>query len=242
MQRNILIIEDNQVQLDRLSDIVLGVNSDIRVFAVTTTEKAYQIAMENTIDCFLVDIILDTSRPGDTSGIKFVSRIRNISKYYTTPVFIITSLTDPTNYAYTNLHCLDYIEKPFDEQRIVENVRKVLQIPVARENDRYITFRKDGILYPIMCNEIVYIECKNHSIFIHMENGKTFETQYRTCQEIIEEADSSMLIQCNRSIIVNIKYIESVDLTNRYIVIREDGIRLPIGITYKKKIARIFEK
>ncbi|MGN0495856.1 MAG: LytR/AlgR family response regulator transcription factor [Lachnospiraceae bacterium] len=242
MQRNILIVEDNRVQLDRLSDIVLGVDSDICLYAVTTSEEAYKIALEHTIDCFFVDIILDTGTPGDTSGAKFVSRIRQLNKYYTTPVFIITSLMDPTYFAYTTLHCMDYIEKPFDEQRIIENTRKVLQMPVVRENDKIITFRKDGIIYPVICTEIKYIKSKNHILYIYLADDSIFEVQYRSCQSILDEADSGLLLQCSRSTIVNIKYIESVDLTNRYIKLKGKKEYLTIGIAYKKKIAGVLEK
>lgn len=243
MRRNFLILEDNQAQLDMLSDIVAQVGSDINIYAVTMCEKAYKIAIENTIDCFLVDIILDTKNHGDTSGARFVSRIRNISRYYTTPVFFITSLEDPSNYAYRELHCLDYIEKPYDKIRIIENIKKVLQVPVMRENDKSLIFRKDGILYPILCDDIVYIECKNHKLIIHMQDGEIFDTQYKTCQDILEEADSDMLFQCSRSVIVNRRYIDSIDLVNRYIRLKQDKqIQLGIGTTYKKMIAGMFGK
>lgn len=243
MRRNFLILEDHQAQLDMLADLVARMDPDIHVYAVTTCEKAYQIAVENTIDCFLIDIIIDTDRPGDTSGAKFVSRIREINRYYTTPVFFITSLEDPVNYAYKSLHCLDYIEKPFDPERIKENIRRVLCSPSVRDNNKDLIFRKDGILYPIKCRDIIYIECKNHELILHLVDNSDFTVQYRTCQNIIDEADSDILFQCNRRLIVNKEYVNSVDLMNYYVVVkREKLISLEIGFTFRKKVAGIFEK
>lgn len=242
MRRNFLILEDDEAQLEMLCQIVMQMDSDIQVYTSMRVADACRIVQEHTIDCFLVDIILDTGKSGDTSGAKFVQFIRSMSKYYTTPVLFITSLEDPGNYAYKELHCFDYIEKPFDKERIKANIRKVLQIPVAREADKTLIFRKDGILYPIRCEEICYIQNRNHVQYIHLNNQTVFEVQYRTCQDILEEADSQELFQCSRNMIVNRKYVYNIDLVNGYITLKEDGKHLPIGITFKKKVAELFKK
>ncbi|MDO5154382.1 MAG: LytTR family DNA-binding domain-containing protein [Eubacteriales bacterium] len=241
MQRNFLILEDNSPQREMLSAYVKNISSDIRVFATDDVSQAYRFAQEQTMDCFMVDIILNVEKKGDTSGVRFVQSIRQMSKYYNTPVLFITSLEDPSSYAYRELHCFDYIEKPFDQKRIKANVEKILQIPVVRESEKTLVFRKDGILYPIPCEDILYIQCVHHVVQIHLKNQTVFEAQYRTCQEILDEADSRTLFQCNRNTIVNQQYVYNVDLVNRFITLMNQNEKISIGGTYKKKVAELFE-
>ena len=149
MKKNVLIIEDNINQLRMLRKLVLETSENAVVYAEANSADAYKVLMENTIDVFLVDIILDTTKPGDTSGIKLVEKIRNIPKYMFTPVLFITSLEDPKNYAYTDLNCLGYVEKPFSVEKVKKLLQKALNYTTEKEKDITICFRRDGILYPI---------------------------------------------------------------------------------------------
>ena len=80
MKKTVLIIEDQPIQMEMLKKLVLEVDGTAIVYTAGDAGTAYQILMEKTIDVFLVDIILDTSVPGDTSGIRLVKRIRKIKK------------------------------------------------------------------------------------------------------------------------------------------------------------------
>lgn len=215
---------------------------DIRIFATGNVSDAYRYAQEQTIDCFFIDIMINGEKKGDTSGIRFVQSIRQIQKYITTPVLFVTGLEDPGLFTYKELHCFDYIEKPFDENRIKENIEKILQIPVRQKSERTLVFRKNGILYPIRCEEIRYIQSKHHVLQIHLVNQTVFEAKYRTFQEIMDEAVSRELFQCSRDTIVNQKYIHHIDLANRYITLKDDCTTISIGMKYKKKVAELFGK
>ena len=124
MEKHVLIVEDNKIQMEMLKKIVQEVNPGAVVYTAEDVNKAYQILLENTIDVFLVDIILDTTKPGDISGIKLVENIRGISKYLFTPVLFVTSLEDTTNYAYTDLNCLGYVEKPFNPDIVKQLIER----------------------------------------------------------------------------------------------------------------------
>ena len=126
MKKSVLVIEDNPDQREMLKKLVLGIDERAVVHTAADVATAYKILMERTIDVFLVDIILDTSKPLDTSGIRLVERIRNVPKYMFTPVLFITSLEDATGYAYRDLNCLGYIEKPFSPEQVSGLVRKAL--------------------------------------------------------------------------------------------------------------------
>ena len=236
MKKTVLIIEDEIEQLNVLKQLVRAAGENAEVFTATDVTHAYEILMEKSIDVFLVDIILDTTRPGDTAGVRLVERIRKIPKYMFTPVIFVTSLEDPTMYAYTDLNCMGYIEKPFEPERIIKLVEKALNYTTAREKEISITFRKDGILYPVRLKEIVYMESQNHVIHVHLRDGSELEIPYKTCKQILQETDEGSLLQCSRSTIVNREYVQGVDVPNRYLMLKEGFGMLDIGGRYKKKI------
>lgn len=240
MEKHVLIVEDNKIQMEMLKKIVQEVNPGAVVYTAEDVNKAYQILLENTIDVFLVDIILDTTKPGDISGIKLVENIRGISKYLFTPVLFVTSLEDTTNYAYTDLNCLGYVEKPFNPDIVKQLIERALNFATARNQDATFCFRKDGILYPIKVRDILYIESMNHVVTIHLVNEGTLTVPYKPCKNILEEIDTDCLIRCSRNVIVNKNHITCVDTANRYITRKGIEEQIEIGITYKKKVLAEF--
>lgn len=242
MKRTVLIIEDDGNQLNMLRQLVLSVSADVEICTALNEVNAYAILMEKTIDVFLVDIILNAKKPGDTAGIRLVEKIRKMEKYMFAPVIFITSLEDPTMYCYTDLNCIGYIEKPFDPKRVKALVEKGLNYHTAREKEVVLSFRRDGILYPVELNKLVYAESFKHVMHIHLSNGKTLDIPYKTCKQLMDEADSDCLIQCSKNTVINKKFVESVDTVNRYITFENGLGQAEIGLTYKQKMSREFGK
>lgn len=240
MKKSVLIIEDNKNQMEMLKKLVLEVNPGVTVYTASNTRMAYQILIEKTIDVFLADIILDTTNPGDTSGVRLVEKVRTIPKYMFTPVIFVTSLEDTTNYAYTDLNCLGYVEKPFSPERVKQLVEKALNYSTTKNQDATFCFRKDGILYPVKVRDIIYIESLNHVVSVHTVKGGTLTIPYKPCKDLLAEVDTDSLIQCSRNTIVNKDYILNVDVSNRYITLKEINEQIEIGITFKKKILAEF--
>jgi DNA-binding LytR/AlgR family response regulator len=236
MKKTVLIVEDDNEQANMLKKLVLTVNENAEIFIADNVTRAYEILMEKTVDVFLVDIILDTSRPGDTAGVRLVERLRKNAKYMFTPVIFVTSLEDPTKYAYTDLNCIGYIEKPFDPASILKLVEKALHYTTVREKDVSLSFRKDGILYPVKLKDIAYMESLNHVMYVHFLNGSVLNIPYKTCKQVLEEADSPYLFQCSRNTLVNKEYVLGVDITNRFLILKNNMGTVDIGITYKKKV------
>lgn len=236
MKKSVLIVEDELVQQKALTKAVLEVNEGAVIYVADELSAAYKILLEKTIDVFLVDIILDTTKPGDTSGIRLVERIRTIPKYMFTPVLFVTSLEDATKYAFTDLNCLGYVEKPFSPERVKQLVERAFNFSTYKENNASYCFRKEGILYPIKVRDIIYMDNSNHRLTVHMIKGNNMILPYKTCGQLLDEVDADCLFQCNRSTIVNKDYILNVDIQNRYITLKETADTVEIGITFKKKV------
>ena len=238
--KRILILEDNATILGHLTQIMQELNTRNIVLACNNVKDAYQCVMEKQIDLFIIDIILDTSCPGDTSGLDFVYHIRKITHYSFTPIIFITSLQDVRAHAYENLHCYSYIEKPFHVERVKELVEEALRFPGIIDSRKILYFRKEGIIISVAREEIVYVECVHHVMYIHTLKGDVLTLPYFTLKRLLKKIDSPDFIQCSRNTIVNKKYVYNVDLTNQAVRLKENWGSVQIGIKFKNDVKAQF--
>lgn len=238
--KKVLVLEDNEDMLRYLSDIVRESDIKTTVFAFDNTKDAGQCARRHTIDLFIVDIILDTRRPGDTSGLSFVEDIRGIKRYGFTPVIIVTSLYDEKLVTYEELHCYGFIEKPFEKGRLRRLIDEALMFPGTDNRAKLMKFQKDGIILAVEREHIVYVESISHVLHIHTAYDDVMHIPYKTIKEFLEEADSGDFIQCSRSTVINRRFVHNVDLTNRVIQFQKGMGRVDIGVTYKNQVKEMF--
>ena len=240
MRKSVLIVEDSRPQLDMLAKLVLEVDPNVRICTAETLDEAYAALMRITIDVFIIDIILDTVKPGDTSGIQLVKRIREIEKYILAPVIFVTSMEDTTKYAYTDLNCLGYLEKPFSFDKVKELTRKALHHTTDKRRETSICFGKDRILYPVKISEILYVESVKKIVYVHKKDGQVLSFPYMTCQKILDKADTDCLFQCARGIIINKDYVVNIDISNKYITLDGVADKIEIGGSFKKRVLEEF--
>ena len=234
MKKNVLIVEDNKACMGALVEMVKECDSTSVIYCADNSAMAYKYAMEERIDLFLVDIILDESVRNDVSGIVFADTIRSLDRYKFVPLIFITSLEDYKMNAFQNLHCYSYIEKPFDFKKVKEVIADALKYPIRDErNNRYVYYRKDGILYSLDTEQIIYIEGSKRILYLYLENDE-IQIPYKTSVSMLHELNAEQFLQCSRSIIVNRKFIAYVDKTNRYVTMK-NGKTLEIGRMMKNK-------
>ncbi len=230
----VLIIEDNAASMEMLAKITNEVDPEIVVHRAVNQNEAYACAMRISIDLFLIDIMLDPKNPGDVSGMSFANRIRMVERYKYVPMIFITALEDARLYAYSDLHCYYYLEKPYDAKKAREVITEALEVPQKKNLPHDVFFRKDGILFKKNITEVVYIENVRSGQTVCFTDGK-LKLQYKPTKVILEELDSERFVQCSRYAIVNSDFIDAIDMVNRYILLKGNFGRIEIGITFKKK-------
>ncbi len=237
--KKILILEDKEIHRNVLKQLLQELDIKIQIYEAATVEQAYKVSLEEKVDVFLVDIILNTKVRGDVSGLRFMEQIRKLPHYFFTPLIFITSLEDPLLYAYKNLHCFGYVEKPFDKEEVKRLVRQALTFADMERVDKTFYFRSEGVIYAVDSRDIIYIENVKRKIVIHTQKEQIV-VPYMTNEKLIRELGSDNFVQCSRFCIVHKKYIETIDYVNRYI--RLKGIKEPveIGITMKKRLKETF--
>ncbi len=231
--KEILILEDKKAARDALIQMVKELDPGAVIYAFAGEEEAYAAAMKRSIDLFLVDIILHPEIMGDQSGADFAQNIRKVEKYMFTPIVIITSLYDPKMHMYAAVHCYRFIEKPFDKEKVRQTIREAMRYHTPDKGDRNIIFHVDGLLHMVPVSEIVYIQSREHVLYITTIDDY-FSIPNKSCKVMLEELDCEDFVKCNRGTIVNMSYIKKVDSVNRYIYLRGSGDILQIGSIMKK--------
>lgn len=242
MKNNVLIVNESLRYAESLKKMVLDVNPRLNIILTDNVKEAYEYIMNVTIDLFILDVLMNVEKSDDISGIRLAEQIREINKYVLTPMIFVTSAEDPELYAYEELNCLGYFAKPFSVEKFKAKLKKALHYRTTRNENKALIFRKGGSVYPIQIKDIAFIESISHSLRVHLGDGTVVDALYKTYNDLLTEADSEYLFQCERGIVANKSYILCLDIPNRSIILKNDLGRVGIGSTYKKRIKNALEE
>ena len=152
---------------------------------------------------------------------------------------MVTSIASLEMTSFREIHCYQYIVKPYDKKTIEDVIRKIVMHDKVVE-EKYIIVKKDGINYKLKCDAIQYVQAITRGVQIKL--SKEFvKVPYLTIKEFMKKVDEEDFIQCHRMYVVNKKHIVSFDVVNRMISL-EDGNTVEIGVTYKDKIKNIINE
>ncbi len=214
--KKVLILEDHKATRDALEKVVRKVDGRAAIFSISTADEAYAAAMTNTIDLFILDIILKPGlRERDKSGAEFAQNIRMVSRYYFTPIIFLTALYDEQLTMYSSIHCYRFIEKPCNFHEVEEIVRDAIRYQTENAKDRSLYYRVSGIIYSI-------------------------EIRNKTCKALLKELDSEDFLMCSRGTIVNRKFVKKIDAVSRYIYLKGRSEVLELGIILKSDFLEHF--
>jgi len=127
----LLLIEDDIVQSNNLSTLIKGSYNNIELLNAYSVEEALKIIREKNIDLFFIDINLP-----DGSGIDLAKNIRAIEGYELKGIVFITSQGFQMVDAFKNIHCYDFLIKPYSEEDIKKIINVFMNETVKENNNR----------------------------------------------------------------------------------------------------------
>lgn len=146
---------------------------------------------------------------------------------------MVTSIASLEMTSFREIHCYQYIVKPYDRKTVEDVIQKIVMHDKIAE-EKYIIVKKNGINYKIKCDAIQYVQAITRGVQIKLTK-ETVKVPYLTIKEFMKKVDLEDFIQCHRMYVVNKKHIVSIDVVNRMIEL-EDKNMVEIGVTYKDKI------
>ncbi len=236
----ILILEDSKDCLNAVTVMVERVSGHVRAVPVNSLEEARAALNDGAqppFQAFLLDINLDIDDNEDISGITFAQEVRMRKEYAFTPIIMITSLANMELTAYRELHCYQYLVKPYNEEDIQKLIGKLLFLSQQGEaRDTFVVVRKDGINYKLFCKDIVCIKAIPRGVdFVLLKED--LKVLYLSIRQLLEKLPSDKFLQVHRMCVVNQDYIDYVDTVNGLISMK-NGEQVEIGITYKNEVRK----
>lgn len=228
---NVLILEDKECNRNALEKIVLSCTGVENVYSCGRREEAFLFAVDNQIDLFLIDIILEPNNANDNSGIAFAESIRKLDEYRLTPIIFITVLMGLERELLKKIHCYDYIEKPISDGKLVkehiEEVFEALSAGKKREEREYIPLHYDGIGYLVYLDEVIFFESKMGTLFIHMIDDE-IRIPNLSAKKLYQKIQRTHFLTPIYGTYVNVKHISSVDFRNKEVYMKNNCV-IPIG-------------
>jgi DNA-binding LytR/AlgR family response regulator len=232
----ILIIEDQAIQSKLLASYIKELGNDYGVIETHNGNDAYAKAIENEIDLFFIDVNLINE-----SGIELAKKIRKIEKYKFAWMVFITTHVQFMIEAFKDVHCYDYILKPYDKSVIHSTINNLLDNKVKHiqksKEDEYSFIDVNGILIKIFHKDIVFIETYQKITKIYTKNDILF-VKNLPLNSLLNFLNCKSIIQVHRSYALNIDYIEALSSKSRgaeISFINRDE-KAPLGDKYRSHI------
>ncbi len=222
-----IIVDDEPLAREGMELNIKEMPSLILLEQFNNAITANNYLMNNEVDL----MFLDSQMPGVT-GVEWLSTLKN-------PPLVILSTAYP-EFALKGfeLNVVDYLLKPIRLSRFMESVNKAKEIFNLRHQEKeksnketivdFTYVSSDRKYVKLYFKDILYIEGMKDYVIIHTANQKLMPAM--NLKTILKQLPSNIFVRVNKSNIVNVNYIESVD--SDFITIPNK--ELSLGRTYKE--------
>jgi two-component system LytT family response regulator len=194
-----MIVEDDMLIAKGLEAIIKSIDDNLDISITGYAEEALRYIENNHYDVFLLDIQLE-----DYSGIELAKKIRDRDEYKLTPIIFITAIPTRELIAFKEIHCYDYIVKPFTEKEVREALETIIHHGIRKEDKSEIfKINQKSYSYILKQDEIIYIESKNKNLLLVTRSEEIKLSNY-SLSKILEELGTGFM-QCHRGYIIKEK-------------------------------------
>jgi two-component system, LytTR family, response regulator len=252
------IIADDERLARRKLRILLDSEPDVEVVAECEGGRETVAA----IHTYLPDLLLLDIQMPDMDGFQVLDEISPAEM----PVVIFTSAYDQYAIRAFEAHALDYLLKPFDQERLhhaIERARSELhkshdreiarrildllsrvksETRTASEQDGRLVIKAKGRVVFLNLDEIDWVEAAAN--YVRLNVGKESYLFRETISRTSERLDPNLFIRIHRSTIVNVRKIKELIPVNsgEYVVVLKTGKKLSCSRGYRAALQRVIDR
>lgn len=234
---NVLVLEDCKVQRKSLVHMLLKTEFNLKIYEADNVNEALEICKNTYIDLFFVDIALNNS-----SGLDFALKIRSIEEYKLSWIIFTTTHINYMIQAFKEVHCYDYILKPYNPEKIMEITKIILENTPSKDcnynNEKKVVFNNKGIDVIISTSDIIFLEVNIRNCIIHTKVGK-LELSRVTLKKALELINETFILKSHKAFAININYITKIEkcsVTSWNVYFKDCEFIALIGLKYKQFI------
>ncbi|MEQ9186685.1 MAG: LytTR family DNA-binding domain-containing protein [Cryomorphaceae bacterium] len=202
-------------------------------------------------------VFLDVEMP-DRDGFQVLNRIPEQER----PFIIFVTAHDRFALKAFDVHAVDFLHKPFDDERFNKAVLHAIELIGQRDqsvlNEQLIRIVDDyrsrshqspfvlkikdkGRERSINLYDVLYIEADGNYLKLQLENERFLIRN--TMQQMIGELDHACFVRIHRSVILNVNYLKlkSYKGNNEYTFRMKNGDEFISGRSFKESIDEFFE-
>jgi DNA-binding LytR/AlgR family response regulator len=235
MKIKCLAIDDEPLALKQIGVYIKQTPFLDLVSLCNSAFDAIEYVAANNVSLMFVDI----SMP-DLSGIDFVKSLKE------KPYIIFTTAYSEYAIEGFKVDAVDYLLKPVgynDFLKACNKVRSLFELresqsDIIRSTNDQLFVKSDYKLLRIKLSDIKYIESMHEYVRIHLINDKPVMTLI-SLKSVEEQLPSDKFMRVHRSFIVN---LERVKLIERFRIIFDTNVYIPVGEQYKVKFQEFIDK
>jgi len=226
-----LVLEDEWPARNYLVELLQASGLADVVGAVATLEQARQALTEPTVDVAFVDLQLAGS--GDKAGLEFVRAFKGSSE---APMFVLATAYREHALEAFDLGVVDYLLKPFTEERVEQCLNHVLLRRPASEPNKplRIVARRGRSLVFLDPQEIWAFEASGRLTSVHTVHGQ-FDVDLSLAA--IEASIGKALTRVHRNWLVNAAHIRELEreghetrlFVSSGLAPDQPGLRIPVA-------------
>jgi len=227
-----LIVEDEEYSAIELKYLLKKVDKNIKVIGIINSgQKALNVIKKLNPDIVFLDIKLN-----DLNGLEIAKCLLSMDEGIK---IIFTTAYDEYAVKAFELNALDYVLKPFSEERLkktIEKIRRNNEVEAAGLGKKFDEVKKlpvksDSKLIFIDIDEIIYIEAEGRNSIIKTGSG-VYKSLY-SLKNIEERLKNTCFFRVHKSYIINLKKIREVIpwFNNTYLIKLSgcEGIEIPVS-------------
>ena len=236
----VYIVDDEPLARDELKYLLLRCKEAEIVGESDCVDNALADIHILKPDLVFLDIEL-----GDENGLNIAKKL---GEYNPAPALIFATAYDEYALQAFDLNAVDYILKPFEEERILKALEKVKRTrginnvqqrpgtqPVREVKGKIPVLVDDRIIL-LNCRDILYLESRDGKCII-----KTKELEYKISDALVmieKKINDGSFLRVHRSFIVNVDQIAEIEpwFNSTYNLTMEGGSKVPVSRTYVKEL------
>lgn len=201
-----------------------------------TNEFSNPLEAKKILNVEQVDIVFLDTDLGMFNAFEFLSTLKYV------PYFVLLSSTEDSAFQAFEHDAVDYLLKPFSEERLKKCLDKCIKIMKSNyeeenENEEYLLVKHEGKSIKLALSKISYIKAFGDYCRINMTNYDSYLI-LTTLSKIAKKLPNDIFQRAQRSYIVNLKRITK--LNSRSVFINE--YEIPLGRQVTKQIREAYNK
>jgi len=200
-----LVLEDEWPTRNYLVKLIEGTRRAEVVGAVATIDEAREALAGSPVDVVFVDVELAATGDSRTG----LDLIRSMAGESAAPMFVLATASAQHSLEAFDLGVVDYILKPFTEERVDQCLRRLLERRAPRPNAvrRVVARRKKSLVF-LDPETIWAFEAADRLTFVHAPEGR-FDIDLSLAA--IEASFGRTLFRVHRNWLVNLAYVKELE-------------------------------